>query len=65
MAWPAILNLLYLHKKKWQSSDVNRDRRYAVRKDAIEREFDRYGQSTLYFFRHTWLCGPTSRVEEY
>jgi hypothetical protein len=68
MAWPAILNLLYLHQKKWQPSDILGDRRYAAREDATEREFDRYGQSTLYFFRHTWLCGtmgPTSRVEEY
>jgi hypothetical protein len=53
---------------KRQSSDILGDRRYAAREDATEREFDRYGQSTLSFFRHTWLCGtmgPTSRVEEY
>jgi hypothetical protein len=55
-------------KNERQSSDINRDRCYAAREDAFKRELDRYGQSTLSFFRHTWLCGtmgPTSRVEEY
>jgi hypothetical protein len=38
-------NLLY--DRNPQSSDINRDRRYAAREDAFKRELDRYGQSTL------------------